>query len=90
MGSQAFLWQVEPYLWEWMKTDDPASRVLFAAQCADPSLVEHGGGRWTLSFEAFDVAGGVERWTVEGDAARIARATRAEALPAGTFQWPAA
>lgn len=90
IASLAFLAGVTPYLADWLHEDDAPSRARFAAACVDPTLEDRGGGQFALTFHAFDVEGGVERWVVTGDATRFLAVTRAMLLPQGTFRWPAA
>ena len=62
-------------------------RELFVRACADPVLDDRAGS-WTLDFSYFTRSGAVERWHVEGDAARITAAVDSVALPPNTFSPP--
>lgn len=90
IGSNAFLTAVEPHLGDWLHEDDAPSRARFASLSTDPTIDDLGRGRFLLTFNAFNVKGGVERWEVEGDASKLIGATRTTAAPDDTFRWPAA
>ena len=74
----------------WLKNDDAADRQLFLSACSGPVLRTSGEHGWELSFNFFNVKGGVEAWKVEGDHAAIHAAESAALLPDHTFFWPMA
>ena len=62
-------------------------RALFEQHNGDPELSRTDAG-WALEFSFFTVAGGVERWHVEGTSRDVARARHEDALEPGTFMPP--
>lgn len=82
------LWTyVAPHLPGGDRHTQPERRELFTRACVDPVLDRSGAG-WSLDFSYFNRAGGVEKWHVEGDAARITKAEDSVALPPNTFSPP--
>ena len=52
-----------------------------------PELEEHDGS-WELRFFYWNPEGGVELWSVSGDASRLLSRYRDHAAPNGSFLWP--
>lgn len=63
-------------------------RALFESHAVDPVFAETGSG-WSLKFNFFTLAGGVETWDLSGRVGNgITTAAVTDALPAGTFTPP--
>ena len=91
IASRELLWELEPELEDWLKSDTKADRDHFARQCTDPKLARSSQDEsWSLAFNAFNPAGGVEKWQVTGDKARLLSAAKSVAVRDGTFFWPMA
>lgn len=88
VACREFLAAERPHLEDWLRADRAPDRELFARHCEDPQLSATSDERWSLGFDYFNPAGGVEHWQVVGDRARIESARKSVALKAGTFAWP--
>lgn len=63
-------------------------RAMFEAHAVDPVFTDNGSS-WSLGFNFFTLAGGVEAWELAGrPESGISSAAVTEALPAGTFTPP--
>lgn len=71
----------------WVTHRPEDGRELFQRHCADPTL-RASDEEWELSFSYFNLRGGVERWTLTGDATTVRSAGGSEALSNGTFLPP--
>jgi hypothetical protein len=94
LGTQGFvgslaLWEEQsPTLDSWVEAQPlKQTAALFEKYCEEPALVRQRDG-WTLRFFFFNPAGGVEQWTVSGDATQIREAAFQMAVPEHTFYFP--
>jgi hypothetical protein len=77
-----------PGLREAPATTADQRRAMFEAHAIEPVFSEQGSG-WSLKFNFFTLAGGVETWDLTGrPESGITSAVVTDALPAGTFTPP--
>jgi hypothetical protein len=87
VGSAAFWEAQKTALDMWTSRSPQAGPKSFHSYCQDP-VVSRKDGTWTLTFFFFNNQGGVEKWRVSGDKAKISEAVSDIALPNGTFLFP--
>jgi hypothetical protein len=93
LGPGGFV--ASPSFWEaqqrslkmWTTHDPQGGPALFQKYCESPVLSNE-GQLWKLSFFYFNDQGGVEKWSVSGDAGKIRNADSSMVSPNGTFVFP--
>lgn len=89
-------WVASPAFWEqerdamamWASKRPKDGPRLFQDLCREPDLAQRPDGTWTYEYRYFNLSGGVETWTLEGDARELSRAEATMALPNGTWFVP--
>lgn len=71
----------------WTTRDPTGGPALFHKYCQNPVLLRE-GQHWKLGFYYFNDKGGVEKWSVSGDARKILDIDSSPAAPDGTFVFP--
>ena len=87
VGSPKFLEDQSPAMAMWTTPNPEKGADLFRDYCRAPQW-KTDADRWRLRFYYFNRAGGVEEWTVQGQAGKILSAERNAAAPDGTFLCP--
>lgn len=87
VASPAFWEAQQRSLKMWTSRDPNRGPMAFHNYCQGPVL-EKNAGQWKLDFFYFNDQGGVEKWSVSGDARMIIHVDSSAALPNGTFVFP--
>ncbi len=87
VGSPSFWEAQQRSLKMWTMHSPKDGPALFQKYCESPALSQEGTA-WKLHFYYFNDQGGVEKWSVSGDARKIRDIDTSAVLPNGTFVFP--
>jgi hypothetical protein len=89
VATSELLQRKSPPLFAWTTDKPRGDEKTFRLLCVTPALetiVQD--GRWRVIFNYFNDRGGVEHWTVSGNAAGLVDVKMEPLLADGTFNWP--